>query len=71
MTGGWGRAPAYAWVRARGLRVVPAASSLAFRELNRAGTTIIQVTHSEANAAAGDRVIELADGWVVGEKAAA
>jgi ABC-type lipoprotein export system ATPase subunit len=42
-----------------------------FRELNRAGTTIIQVTHSEANAAAGDRVIELADGWVVGEKAAA
>ncbi len=42
-----------------------------FRELNRGGTTIIQVTHSEANAAAGDRVIELADGWVVGEKAAA
>jgi hypothetical protein len=34
--------------------VVPAANSLAFRELNRAGTTIIQVTHSEANAAAGD-----------------
>ena len=42
-----------------------------FRERNRGGTTIIQVTHSEANAAAGDRVIELADGWVVGEKAAA
>ena len=42
-----------------------------FRELNRGGTTIIQVTHSEANAAAGDRVIELADGGVVGEKAAA
>jgi putative ABC transport system ATP-binding protein len=42
-----------------------------FRELNRAGTTIIQVTHSEANAAFSDRVIELADGWVVGERAAA
>ena len=42
-----------------------------FRQLNRAGTTIIQVTHSEANAAAGDRVIELADGWVVGQRAAA
>ena len=42
-----------------------------FRELNRGGTTIIQVTHSEANAAAGDRVIELADGWVVGQRAAA
>jgi ABC-type lipoprotein export system ATPase subunit len=42
-----------------------------FRQLNRAGTTIVQVTHSEANAAAGDRVIELADGWVVGQRAAA
>ena len=42
-----------------------------FRDLNRAGTTIIQVTHSEANAAAGDRVVELADGWIVGERAAA
>ena len=36
-----------------------------------AGTTIIQVTHSEANAAYGDRVIELADGWVVKEDRAA
>jgi putative ABC transport system ATP-binding protein len=36
-----------------------------FKRLNAAGTTIIQVTHSEANAAYGDRVIQLADGWVV------
>jgi putative ABC transport system ATP-binding protein len=42
-----------------------------FQELNRAGTTIIQVTHSEANAAFGNRTVELADGWVVGEKRAA
>ena len=42
-----------------------------FRQLNSAGTTIVQVTHSEANAAAGHRVVELADGWVVGERAAA
>ncbi len=42
-----------------------------FQALNRGGTTIIQVTHSEANAAAGNRVIELADGWVVGQRAAA
>jgi putative ABC transport system ATP-binding protein len=36
-----------------------------FKRLNDAGTTIIQVTHSEANAAFGSRVIELKDGWVV------
>jgi putative ABC transport system ATP-binding protein len=42
-----------------------------FRELNRAGTTIVQVTHSEVNAGYGHRVVELADGWVVGERAAA
>ena len=36
-----------------------------FRELNRAGTTIIQVTHSEKNAAYSRRVIHLSDGWVV------
>jgi putative ABC transport system ATP-binding protein len=40
-----------------------------FRKLNDAGTTIIQVTHSEANAAYGSRVIELKDGWVVGAPA--
>jgi len=38
-----------------------------FKQLNRAGTTIIQVTHSEANAAYSDRIVQLKDGWVVGE----
>src|SRR3712207_6871676 len=32
-----------------------------FKRLNAAGTTIIQVTHSEVNATYGDRVIQLAD----------
>jgi len=37
-----------------------------FKRLNQEeGTTIIQVTHSESNAAYGDRVINLVDGWVV------
>jgi ABC-type lipoprotein export system ATPase subunit len=36
-----------------------------FRALNQAGTTIIQVTHSETNAAYGNRVIKLRDGWIV------
>jgi putative ABC transport system ATP-binding protein len=35
-----------------------------FKELNEQGTTIVQVTHSEANAAYGSRVIELRDGWL-------
>jgi len=35
-----------------------------FRELNRQGTTIVQVTHSEANAAYGNRVVRLRDGWI-------
>ncbi len=38
-----------------------------FKQLNRAGTTIIQVTHSELNASYSDRIIQLKDGWVVGE----
>jgi ABC-type lipoprotein export system ATPase subunit len=38
-----------------------------FKRLNEAGTTIIQVTHSEANAAYGSRVINLRDGWIVDE----
>jgi len=36
-----------------------------FQRLNAEGTTIIQVTHSEENAKAGHRVINLKDGWVV------
>jgi putative ABC transport system ATP-binding protein len=36
-----------------------------FRELNAAGTTIVQVTHSEDNAKYGHRVIQLRDGWIV------
>jgi len=36
-----------------------------FRELNQQGTTIVQVTHSDANATYGNRVIEVRDGWVV------
>jgi ABC-type lipoprotein export system ATPase subunit len=40
-----------------------------FRELNQQGTTIIQVTHSEANAAFGSRTIELRDGWLVKDTA--
>ena len=35
-----------------------------FRKLNESGTTIIQVTHSESNAAYGKRVIQIADGWI-------
>ena len=35
-----------------------------FKKLNDEGTTIIQVTHSETNAAYGDRIIKLVDGWV-------
>jgi ABC-type lipoprotein export system ATPase subunit len=37
-----------------------------FKKLNDAGTTVIQVTHSENNAAYGSRVIELKDGWILG-----
>ncbi|HWW77159.1 MAG TPA: ABC transporter ATP-binding protein [Pyrinomonadaceae bacterium] len=40
-----------------------------FKQLNQQGTTIIQVTHSETNASYGNRVVQLADGWVVGEEA--
>ena len=42
-----------------------------FTRLNEAGTTIIQVTHSEVNAAYGNRTIQLRDGWVVNEPEAA
>ena len=33
--------------------------------LNKKGTTIIQVTHSEKNASYGNRIIYLKDGWIV------
>ena len=36
-----------------------------FKKLNEEGTTIIQVTHSEKNAAYGSRVINLLDGRIV------
>ena len=35
-----------------------------FKKLNQEGTTIVQVTHSETNAAYGQRVIRLRDGWM-------
>ncbi len=38
-----------------------------FTRLNRDGVTIVQVTHSETNAAYGRRTIRMADGWIVGE----
>jgi ABC-type lipoprotein export system ATPase subunit len=40
-----------------------------FKRLNDEGTTIVQVTHSEANAAYGGRTIELKDGWIVADTA--
>lgn len=40
-----------------------------FRELNQEGTTIVQVTHSEVNAAYGSRTIQLRDGWLVSDTA--
>lgn len=42
-----------------------------FARLNREGTTIVQVTHAAENAAYGTRVVELRDGWVVGDGPAA
>jgi putative ABC transport system ATP-binding protein len=40
-----------------------------FRDLNQQGTTIVQVTHSDVNAAYGSRTIQLRDGWMVGDTA--
>ena len=42
-----------------------------FTRLNVEGMTIVQVTHSAANAAYGDRIVRLRDGWVEGEVATA
>jgi ABC-type lipoprotein export system ATPase subunit len=35
-----------------------------FKELNRQGATIVQVTHSDVNAAYGNRIVRLRDGWI-------
>jgi ABC-type lipoprotein export system ATPase subunit len=35
-----------------------------FKKLNKEGTTIVQVTHSETNATYGNRIIRLKDGWM-------
>jgi ABC-type lipoprotein export system ATPase subunit len=40
-----------------------------FQDLNRQGTTIVQVTHSEVNASYGGRVLEVRDGWMVRDTA--
>jgi ABC-type lipoprotein export system ATPase subunit len=40
-----------------------------FKELNRQGTTILQVTHSETNASYGNRILEVRDGWMVSDTA--
>ncbi len=41
-----------------------------FTQLNRQGTTIVQVTHSEKNASYGHRTIQLRDGWIVSAETA-
>jgi len=38
-----------------------------FSKLNRQGTTIVQVTHSDVNASYGTRTINLRDGWLVSD----
>src|ERR1022692_4643014 len=40
-----------------------------FQNLNREGTTIVQVTHSEVNAGFGSRILEVRDGWLVRDTA--
>ena len=40
-----------------------------FQQLNREGTTIVQVTHSEVNASYGSRLLEVRDGWLVRDSA--
>lgn len=42
-----------------------------FEQLNKESVTIIQVTHSEKNAAYGSRIVNLLDGRIVGETQAA
>jgi putative ABC transport system ATP-binding protein len=38
------------------------------KKLNEQGTTIIQVTHSKENAAYGQKIIKLFDGWIESDK---
>jgi ABC-type lipoprotein export system ATPase subunit len=38
------------------------------RELNQAGTTIIQVSHDARVAAFGQRIVELGDGWITSDR---
>lgn len=40
-------------------------------ELNRQGTTIVQVTHDERVAAFGRRILEIGDGWISADRAVA
>ncbi len=35
-----------------------------FKRLNTEGVTIVQVTHSEVNAGYGNKIVNLADGWI-------
>jgi ABC-type lipoprotein export system ATPase subunit len=35
-----------------------------FKKLNQQGTTIVMVTHSEANAAYAHRIVRIVDGWI-------
>jgi ABC-type lipoprotein export system ATPase subunit len=42
-----------------------------FRKLNGDGTTIVQVTHSDTNAAYGTRVVRLRDGWIEKDRGSA
>ncbi|MCG8434834.1 MAG: ATP-binding cassette domain-containing protein, partial [Gammaproteobacteria bacterium] len=41
------------------------------KELNTDGTTIVQVTHNDDNAAYGERIVSLFDGWINDEHCAA
>jgi putative ABC transport system ATP-binding protein len=42
-----------------------------FEKLNGEGVTIVQVTHSDTNAAYGSRVVRLRDGWIENESGSA
>ena len=39
-----------------------------FGRLHADGVTIIQVTHSDKNAAYGERIVQLEDGWITGDQ---